>query len=56
MNTVTFDFDVVTDAPAPKRRPPEAADQAPQADAEREPRRRTQAPPQELRPGVQAAE
>lgn len=53
MKPITYDFDVVTDTPAPKRRAPEPAEQAPQADAEGE--RRGAAPP-ESRPSVQAAE
>jgi hypothetical protein len=40
MKPVTYDFDVITDAPrvaqSPKRRPPEPAEPASQADAERE--------------------
>ena len=44
MKPVTYDFDVITDAPAPKRRLPEAAEKAPQPDAEEE--RRSAAPPE----------
>jgi hypothetical protein len=36
MKPVTYDFDVITDTPAPKRRLPEPAEQAPQPDAEEE--------------------
>ena len=36
MKPVTYDFDVITDAPAPQRRAPEQAEQAPQPDAEEE--------------------
>jgi len=36
MKSVTFDFDVITDTPAPKRRAPEPAQPAPQQDAEKE--------------------
>lgn len=36
MQPTTFDFDVITDAPAPKRRAPDLAEPAPQGDAERE--------------------
>lgn len=55
MKPITFDFDVVTDAPAPKRRMPDAAERAPQADAEGE--RRAAAPPERDERGkVRAAE
>jgi hypothetical protein len=55
MRPVTYDFDVVTDAPAPSRRKPETAEQAPQADAEEE--RRSAAPPdRDDRGKVRAAE
>jgi len=59
MKPVTYDFDVITDAPriaqSPKSRPPESAEQPPHADAEGE-RRRT-APPERDGPGtVRAAE
>ena len=57
MKPITYDFDVVTDAPriaqSPKRRAPEPAEKSPQAEAEGE--RRGAAPP-EPRPSVQAAE
>jgi|RhiMethySRZTD1v2_1073278.scaffolds.fasta_scaffold4294494_1 hypothetical protein len=57
MKPITYDFDVVTDAPriaqSPKRRAPEPAEKSPQAEAEGE--RRGAAPP-ESRPSVQAAE
>ena len=55
MKPVTYDFDVITDAPAPKSRQPEAAEKAPQADANKE--RRGAAPPNPvLSKTVQAAE
>ena len=55
MKPITYDFDVVTDAPAPKRRAPEPAEKSPQADAEAE--RRQAAPPERDERGkVQAAE
>lgn len=48
MQPVTYDFDVITDAPriaqSPKRRMPDAAEPAPQADAEGE--RKSAAPPE----------
>jgi hypothetical protein len=56
MKTVTFDFDVITDPPAPKRRLPEPAEETPRADAEGERRRRVEAVVQERRPNAQAAE
>lgn len=54
MKPVTYDFDVVTDSPAPKRRPPEPAERAPQADAEQE--RRQATPPLHTREQIRAAE
>lgn len=55
MKPVTYDFDVITDAPAPKRRAPEPAEQPPQADAEAG--RRHAAPPErDERAKVRAAE
>jgi hypothetical protein len=54
MKPVTYDFDVVTDAPAPKRRAPDATEQPPQADVER--RRAAEALAREPRSNVQAAE
>jgi hypothetical protein len=55
MKPVTYDFDVITDAPKPPRRAPDAAEQAPQPGADQE--RRSAAPPQrEPRVNVQAAE
>jgi hypothetical protein len=55
MKPITYDFDVVTDTPAPKRRAPEPAEQAPQAEAESE--RRAAAPPEpDERGKVRAAE
>jgi hypothetical protein len=53
MKPVTYDFDVITDTPAPKCRLPEAAEKAPPPDAER----RSAAPPEhDLREKIQAAE
>ena len=53
MKPVTHDFDVITDAPAPQRRPPEPAEPAPQPD----PQRRAAAPPERHAPETaQAAE
>jgi hypothetical protein len=55
MKPVTYDFDVITDAPAPRRRAPEPAEPAPQADPEGE--RRAAAPPEQNERGkVRAAE
>ena len=54
MRPATYDFDVITDAPAPKRRPPEPAEPAPPAGADGERRRSAEALAQE--PRVQAAE
>jgi hypothetical protein len=55
MKPVTYDFDVITDAPAPKSRPPQQAERAPQARAHQE--RRSVAPPaQKPREQIQAAE
>ena len=56
MKPVTYDFDVVTDTPAPKRRAPESAEPAPQADAERERKRAVETLAREPRSNVQAAE
>jgi hypothetical protein len=54
MKPVTYDFDVITDAPAPRRRAPEPAEQAPPSDAEK---RRQAAPPEkDEREKVLAAE
>jgi hypothetical protein len=55
MKPVTYDFDVITDAPAPRRRAPDAAEQAPPADAEGE-RRQAAPPEQDERGKVRAAE
>ena len=55
MKPVTYDFDVVTDAPAPRRRKPEGAEKAPQADADEEARRRAASVDRE-REKIQAAE
>ena len=55
MKPITYDFDVITDDPAPKRRPPQPAERAPQPNAEQE--RQSAAPPDgERRVTVQAAE
>ena len=57
MKPITFDFDVITDPPVVKRRAPESAEPAPQADAEASRRsRQRDTPTQPSRPGVQAAE
>ncbi|HKP27295.1 MAG TPA: hypothetical protein VJV39_25730 [Dongiaceae bacterium] len=56
MKPITYDFDVITDAPAPKRRAPEPAEQPPQADAERERRRVAETLAREPRSNAQAAE
>jgi hypothetical protein len=55
MPPVTYDFDVITDAPAPRRRLPQPAEPAPPADAE-EQRRRAAPPEQDERVTVRAAE
>jgi hypothetical protein len=55
MKPVTYDFDVITDAPAPQRRKPELAEQPPQAGAEEE-RKRAAPPDQTDRGKVRAAE
>ena len=52
MKPVTYDFDVITDTPAPKGRLPEVAEKTPQPDAEEE--RRGAAPPE--REQVRAAQ
>ena len=57
MKPVTYDFDVVTDAPAPRN--PESAEQPPQTDAdkERSAGRRLAAPPDQTEHvTIQAAE
>ena len=55
MKPVTYDFDVITDAPAPKSRPPQQAERRPQADSEAQ--RRSAAPPeQDVDDQVRAAE
>ena len=55
MKPITYDFDVITDSPAPQRRKPEPAEQAPQANAEAE--QRSAAPPdQDVREKIRAAE
>ena len=55
MKPVTYDFDVITDTPAPQRRLPQPAERPPQSDAEEE-RRRAALADQEPRVKVQAAE
>lgn len=55
MQPTTFDFDVITDAPAPKRRAPELAEPAPQGDAEGE-RRQALPPARDEREAMRAAE
>jgi hypothetical protein len=54
MKPVTYDFDVVTDAPAPKRREPEPAEKPAHVNAEEE--RRRAAPIDQERGKVRAAE
>ena len=54
MKPVTYDFDVITDAPAPQRRAPDPAQPAPQPDAEEE--RRRAMPRDDPRMKPQAAE
>lgn len=60
MQPVTYDFDVITDAPrvaqSPKSRPPEPAEPAPQVGAEQKRRRGAETLTQQPRPNVQAAE
>jgi hypothetical protein len=56
MKPATYDFDVITDAPAPRRRAPEPAEPAPHADTEGERRRQVAPPAQDERVKVQAAE
>ena len=55
MKPVTYDFDVITDAPTPESRLPQQAEQAPQPRAEEE-RRETAPPEPKPRINVQAAE
>jgi hypothetical protein len=55
MKPVTYDFDVITDVPAPRRRAPEPAEPAPHADAEGE-RKRASPPELDERAKVRAAE
>lgn len=55
MKPTTFDFDVITDAPAPRRRAPELAEPAPQATAESE-RRQASPPARDERGTMRAAE
>jgi hypothetical protein len=55
MKPVTYDFDVITDAPAPKSRVPEHTEKAPQPRVEEE-RRETASPERKPRIDVHAAE
>jgi hypothetical protein len=55
MKPITYDFDVITDAPAPRRRAPEPAEPAPPSDAENE-RRQASPPEKDEREKVLAAE
>ena len=55
MKPITYDFDVITDAPAPKRRLPQPAESPPQSHAELD-RRRAAPPEHEERGKMQAAE
>ena len=54
MKPVTYDFDVITDAPAPRRILPQLAEKPPQPDAEQE--RRRAAPPDREPEKIRAAE
>jgi hypothetical protein len=55
MKPVIYDFDVITDTPAPRRRQPEPVEQAPHRDAEEQ--RKRAAPPDQTEGGkVRAAE
>ena len=55
MKPVTYDFDVITDAPAPKSRASEQTEPAPQAEAEDE-RKRASPPERDGHVKVRAAE
>lgn len=55
MKPVTHDFDVITDAPAPKRRAPEPAEPEPEPDA-KEGRRKASPPERGERGNARAAE
>ena len=55
MKPVTYDFDVITDTPAPQRRLPQQAERPPQPDPEEE-RRRTALAEEARRVKPQAAE
>ena len=55
MKPATHDFDVITDAPAPRRRQPQPTEQPPQADAEEEARRRGASPDETEHVNIQAA-
>lgn len=54
MKAITYDFDVITDAPAPRRIPPQPAERPPQPDAQGE--RRAAPPAREPGEQVRAAE
>ena len=54
MKPVTYDFDVITDTPAPRRTLPQLTEKPPQPDAEEE--RKRAAPPDRERERVHAAE
>ena len=56
MKPALHDFDVITDSPAPPRRLPQAAERAPQPDAQEEERRRAAALEPEAEGKVRAAE
>jgi hypothetical protein len=56
MKPVTYDFDVITDAPAPQRRKPELPEQPPRAEVEEEARRRAAPVDQDARDKIRAAE
>ena len=56
MKPVTYDFDVITDAPAPRRRVPQPAEPAPPADAEGERSRRGETRAHGSPLGIQAVE
>ena len=55
MKPVTYDFDVITDTPAPQRRLPQPTEHPPQSGAEEE-RRRAALAEEARRVKVQAAE
>lgn len=55
MKPISYDFDVITDAPAPRRRAPQPAEPAPRTDTEDE-RRQASPPDRDERGRVRAAE